>query len=135
MNKLDTVNPAQRGSLAADGALHGALIVEGIQPGPYDPERAQAVLAAIRARTAAIREGDLSGVEQDLTAQAAWLAALVERLLAKAEAAGNPNAAAIWYGLALRAAGVHVRTSGALAGLVLSQQRAERLVPPDTDTE
>ena len=122
MNKLESVkqDAETRARLTRDGALQGALLVEGIQAGSYDAKRLQAVLEAIRARAQRLREGDLTGIEEDLAAQAAWLRALIEHFLSKAQAVGdNANAAAVWYGLALRAASVHLRTEGGAVQLAL----------------
>lgn len=121
------LSDAGRAQTVTDGAALAAVLIEGLRPGAFDAERAEAARKAILERAQRIQRGDVSGIEIDLTAQAAWLDALIETCLAKGTAQGlKPSAAAQWLAIALRAASVRVRTVGALAGVVALQGKMKR---------
>jgi len=125
-SKLDGVGhtPAAAASIVRDGSKAGAVLIEGLQPGEWSRERAEAIAAALRERAARLRAGDTSDVEDDLAAQLAFLSSLIGHAVRKGTAEGiSPAAADVWMRMALKAQTAYARTVAAFAALNMVKPR------------
>lgn len=111
--------------LIRDGSASAALLIEGLLPGDVDGERANAVHRALSDRARRLRAGDTTDIENDLAGQLAWLTALIAYAERKAIApAITPQAADVWFRLALRAQTNYARTVAAFAAVQMAKPRA-----------
>ena len=110
--------------LIRSGSASAALLIEGLLPGDVDGDRANAVHTALSDRAARLRRGDTADIEDDLAGQLAWLTALIAYAERKAIADGvTPQAADVWFRLALRAQTNYARTVAAFAAVQLAKPR------------